>query len=204
MNTIELDQKIIGWLNRNRHTLTPYRGQYIAYNEEGIMSHGNNLDQVLQEARASGRRFLIYIVPSHKCSITLYPVRLRSVSRHEWVPEISVLLKHKSIELQATMLVDSGADFSVISKKAGTDLGYALADGEQTLLAQGIGGTVEYVLRSVELTINEHSFMAPVAWLQEQESNDEMIIGREVVFDKFDIEFKQAEEKIIFKYRESN
>jgi hypothetical protein len=28
-------------------------------------------------------------------------------------------------------------------------------------------------------------------------------LGREVVFDLFDIEFKQAEEKILFKYRQS-
>jgi hypothetical protein len=31
---------------------------------------------------------------------------------------------------------------------------------------------------------------------------DEMIIGREIVFDMFDIEFKQAVEEIIFKKRD--
>jgi hypothetical protein len=30
---------------------------------------------------------------------------------------------------------------------------------------------------------------------------DEILVGREVVFDLFDIEFKQADERIIFKWR---
>jgi hypothetical protein len=95
------------------------------------------------------------------------------------------------------MLVDSGADFSVTSKKAGIYLGFHLADAEHTLLAYGIGGTVEYVLRKVNVLINDIEFMMPVAWLQDNQIN-EMIIGREVVFEKFRIEFIQAEEKIQF------
>jgi len=47
------------------------------------------------------------------------------------------------------MLVDSGAELSLISLKVGQDLGYALADAESTLLAETIGGRVEYVLRNV-------------------------------------------------------
>jgi hypothetical protein len=38
------------------------------------------------------------------------------------------------------MLVDSGAELSLISLKLGQDLGYALADSESTLLAETIGG----------------------------------------------------------------
>ena len=48
--------------------------------------------------------------------------------------------------------------------------------------------------------IDEHEIQTPVAWLQDSGFN-ELIVGREVVFDEFDIEFKQAEEKIIFKKR---
>lgn len=57
------------------------------------------------------------------------------------------------------MLVDSGADFSVILRKLGSDLGYDLADGE-TLLAHGIGGDVDYVLRSIQMTIDGYIFLA--------------------------------------------
>jgi hypothetical protein len=50
------------------------------------------------------------------------------------------------------------------------------------------------------MKINDHIFSAPIAWLQ-NENCEEILLGREVVFDLFDIEFKQAEEKIIFKHR---
>jgi hypothetical protein len=40
----------------------------------------------------------------------------------------------------------------------------------------------------------------PTAWVQNEDVED-LIIGREVIFDAFDIEFKQAEETIFFKKR---
>ncbi len=196
-------QQMLKWLNRNREELKQYAHQYIAYNANGIIAHGQDLRQVLDVAHASGEIFSIYLVPGFTGSIVILPVRLRSVSRHEWLPNYQVNLKHKKFVINTTMLVDSGADFSLISQKAGQDLGYALADGEQVLLAQTVGGTVEYVLRNVEMTIDEHSFMAPVAWLQNN-TTDVMLLGREVVFDKFNIEFRQAEEEIIFSWREES
>ncbi len=112
-------------------------------------------------------------------------------------------LKHQQLEISASMLVDSGADLSVISLKTGQELGLALADAEQTLLAQGVGGTANFVLRSLTMSIDEHVFNLPVAWLQEEVRHiEDMIMGREVVFDKFNIEFRQAEERIIFTWRE--
>jgi len=58
------------------------------------------------------------------------------------------------------MLVDSGADFSLIPEDLGIILGYELAVAETLSQAEG-----------------------------------------EIVFDLFDVEFKQADEKIIFKKR---
>ncbi|MBD2776587.1 retropepsin-like domain-containing protein [Iningainema tapete] len=196
-------QQMLKWLNRNREQLKQYAHQYIAYNANGIIAHGQDLRQVLELAQASGELFTIYLVPGFTGSIIILPIRLRSVSRHEWLPNYQVNLKHKEFVFNTTILVDSGADFSLISHKVGQDLGYALADGEQTLLAQTIGGSVEYVLRNVEMTIDGHSFMAPVAWLQNN-TTDVMLLGREVVFDKFNIEFKQADEQIIFTWREES
>jgi hypothetical protein len=37
----------------------------------------------------------------------------------------------------------------------------------------------------------------PVAWLQDK-NNSDVIIGIEVIFDEFDIEFRQRNENIIF------
>jgi hypothetical protein len=153
---------------------------------------------VFQTAEASGQQFLIYLVPSRRLSLQILPIHFRSVVRHDWQPNYSVKLKHREIEINATMLVDYGAEVSLISFQIGQDLGFALADAESTLLAETMGGTVEYVLRNLEMTIDEHTFIAPVAWLQ----TEQLLLGREVVFDRFNIEFKQADEKNIFTWRD--
>lgn len=192
------------WLNRNRRMLLDlYKNQYVAYNGKGLIAHSENLREVLQLAEASEENFIIYLVPWRTASVQILPIRFRTVTRHDWIPNYEVKLKHRDIEISTPMLVDSGAELSLISLKVGQDLGYALADAESTLLAETIGGRVEYVLRNIEMTIDGHTFIAPTAWLQTQTGGEQLLLGREVVFDKFNIEFRQAEEQIIFTWRES-
>lgn len=192
-------QAMLQWLNRNRQILlNSYKNQYIAYNDNGIIAHSENLKQVLEQANVCQENYLIYLVPKRTASIQILPIHFRSVVRHEWLPNYSVKLKHQEYEIAATMLVDSGAKVSLITHKVGQDLGYALADSESTLLAETIGGKVEYVLRNVEMTIDSHTFIAPVAWLQTDTGGEQLLLGREVVFDRFNIEFRQAEEIIVF------
>ena len=131
--------------------------------------------------------------------VRLLPVRFKHVKRHEWQPKHRVVLKvntSKSLE----MLVDSGADFSLIPRDSGIVLGYELAHAEHLNQAEGIGGSVKYVLRDIEIQLDSYTFTAPVAWMQ-TEAYQDVLLGREVVFDLFDIEFKQADEKIVFKKR---
>ncbi|MGF2036266.1 MAG: retropepsin-like domain-containing protein [Nostoc sp. CmiVER01] len=198
-------QQILKWLNQNRQMLLDlYKNQYIAYNANGLIAHSENLREVIELAEASKQLFVIYLVPRRTASIQILPIRFRTIARHDWQPNYHVKLKHRDIEVFTIMLVDSGAELSLISLKVGQDLGYALADAESTLLAETIGGRVEYVLRNVEMTIDEHSFIATVAWLQTNTGGEQLLLGREVVFDKFNIEFRQADEQIIFTWRGDN
>lgn len=198
----EEGKDMLKWLNRNRWMLLDlYKNQYVAYNANGLIAHHDNLLKVLELAKASGEHFMIYLVPPSVASVQILSIQFRTVVRHSWLPNYQVNLKHGNIEFATTMLVDSGAEVSLIPLKLGQDLGLALADAESTLLADTIGGTVEYVLRNVEMTIDEHSFIAPVAWLQNNAAGEQLLLGREVVFDKFNIEFRQAEEEIIFNWR---
>lgn len=200
----EQAQAILRWLNNNRErVLDLYKDQYIAYNEKGIVAHGEKLQPVLEEAEATHQTFVIYLVPRKHYSIQILPIQFRSVVRHNWQPNYLVKLKHNQIKIKTTMLVDSGAEVSLISYKMGQDLGYQLADAESILVAETIGGNVEYVLRNVELTIDHHQLIAPVAWLQTPTDTEQSLLGREVIFDKFNIEFRQAEEKIIFTWRDN-
>lgn len=198
--------EMLQWLNRNRRMLFKlYPNQYVAYTADKLIAHSENLQEVLTLAKATGEPFLLYLVPRKtSASIRIHPILFRVVTRHDWEPNYHVKLKHKNHEIQAAMLVDSGAELSLISLKVGQDLGYALADAESTLLAETIGGTVEYVLRNLEFTIDGHSFLAQVAWLQQNMEVDQLLLGREVVFDKFNMEFRQADEQIIFTWRGDN
>lgn len=199
----EVAQKMLKWLNQHRQqVLELYKNQYIAYNENGVIAHGEDLQAVLETAKATKQTFLIYLVPPRRQSLQILPIQFRSVVCHEWQPNYSVKLKHNLQEIDATMLVDSGAEVSLISYKIGQDLGYQLADAETKLRAETIGGIVEYVLRNVEITIDNHQIIAPVAWLQTPIEAEQLLLGREVIFDKFNIEFRQADEQIIFTWRE--
>ncbi|MEG4800928.1 retropepsin-like domain-containing protein [Microcoleus sp. ARI1-B5] len=200
----EESSEMLKWLNNNRRMLLDlYRNQYIAYNAQRLIAHSENLREVLDLAKASGESFVIYLVPRQTASIQILPIHFRTVTRHDWQPNYRVKLKHRDLELSTMMLVDSGAELSLISLKVGHDLGYALADAESTLLAETIGGRVNYVLRDVEMTIDGNSFLAPVAWLQKDTGGEQLLLGREVVFDRFNIEFRQADEQITFTWRDN-
>ena len=192
--------RMLQWLNRNLRDLQKYAHQYVAYNGDGIVAVNEDLDRVHEEADASGVIYSIYVVPGFTGSIVILPIYFRTVSRHEWQPNYPVSLHNQEREINSTMLVDSGADFSLISFKVGQNLGFALADSEEILVGQTLGGAVEYVLRRIEFSIDGYQFTAPVAWLQ-NETADIMLLGREDVFDRFNIEFRQAEERIIFTWR---
>jgi hypothetical protein len=194
--------EMLKWFHQNRSILQQkYCNQYIAYNAKGVLAHDQRLEQVLELAQSSGEVFAIYFIPRRTGAIVVLPIRIRSISRHEWLPSYLVQLKHQHVEISVSMVVDSGADFSVISHNMGKNLGLTLAEAEQTLPAQGLGGSADFVLRSLTMTIDRHTFIAPVAWLQDNNCIEE-IMGREVVFDKFNIEFRQAEEQMIFTWRD--
>lgn len=98
------------------------------------------------------------------------------------------------------MLVDSGADITVIPKWTGDDLGLQLAEDEYIEKAEGINGTIDYVIRNLTFDLDGHVFKAPVGWIQ-TEGVEDILMGREVIFDLFDVEFKQKDELILFKRR---
>ncbi len=189
------------WYNANRSQLRKYRGEWIAFTNEGVVAHDKDylklvktIDNILDQYTIDRIFENEFVDP-----VRLLPIRFKNVRHHEWQPKYNVLLKvTRSRSLK--MLVDSGADFSLIPKQLGLDLGYELALGEPMNKAEGIGGSVDYVLRTVEMQLDSHIFNALVAWVQ-TEGCEDIILGREVVFDLFDIEFKQANEKIIFKKR---
>ena len=160
------------WRKANHHKLKKYRGEWIIYTKDGVIAHDSNYRAMTQQ------------------------VDLRQLSPWDYITER--IYENEFVEL----LVDSGSDISLITLGLGEDIGYAISSGEILSSGEGVGGSIQYVLRQVEMRIDDHIFSAPIAWLQ-NEACQEVLLGREVVFDLFDIKFKQAEEKILFKYRQN-
>jgi hypothetical protein len=99
-----------------------------------------------------------------------------------------------------SLLVDSGADVTVITRSEGTFLGMSVQPDEPPLRIRGFKGeTVEGYRRMVELQIAGRTFEAPVFWTDSDEVST--VLGREVVFDLFDIDIRQADQRVIFWWR---
>jgi hypothetical protein len=194
--------EITKWTIQNRDLLNrKYPNQYVACSLKGVLAHGDNLDLVLATASQSGEYFLIHWVTKKTSSIQILAIKFHVLARESWEPLYPVMLKHKEHQIDTEMIVDSGADVSLISLDLGTNLGFKLAESEVKLGADGVGGRVEYVLRDIRMTVAEYDFSAPVAWLQTKIDPTPLLLGREVVFDLFNIEFRQADAEILFTWR---
>jgi Aspartyl protease len=128
-------------------------------------------------------------------------VKFYGLAEDEWEPLYPVTLTCESNSEEILMIVDSGAQLSLISREVGDSLGFEVSRGEPITVGQGVGGEVQYVKRIIDLTIDGLTFKAPVAWLLTEIANAPLLLGREIVFDLFDIKFIQAEERIEFEWR---
>ncbi|MFN5513852.1 MAG: DUF5678 domain-containing protein [Cyanobacteriota bacterium] len=189
------------WYQKNKNHLRQYRGQWIAYDVNGIIAHDPDYAQLIKAIPANAQGYLIEKIDKTEFfePLKFYPVRFGTIKKHEWQPKYPVILSFEQ-NRALNILIDSGADISLIPYQLGVDLGYHKLPEEINNQGESVGGIVEYLLRNINMEINGNRFSAPVAWLQTMDC-DEILIGREVVFDLFDIEFKQAEERIMFKWR---
>jgi Aspartyl protease len=189
------------WLYDNYPKLGRFKGQYIAHNEKGIIASNFDILLLLKEVKPLNIPHYICYIPQDFEKYQINMLKLLPVNKNEWKPVYPVKLQlgeHPPLQLE--MLVDSGADISVIPYDTGIALGLQSVEGEIFEQAAGIGGVISYALRKITLEIDGFPVLCPIAWIQNQYTRD-LILGREVVFDVFDIEFKQKDEEIIFKKR---
>ncbi|MBR8826964.1 MAG: retropepsin-like domain-containing protein [Gomphosphaeria aponina SAG 52.96 = DSM 107014] len=137
-------------------------------------------------------------VPRSMNQVFIPTLKIRSLRESLWMPMYSVNLRTSHNEIKdCQMLIDSGADISLITLQMGQELGLTRSEEEELLFARGIGGEIGYVLRRIQIMIDQKLISAAVAWCQDESIND-LIIGRKDVFDAFDIEFRQGERRIQF------
>lgn len=189
------------WIIKNRTLLSKYKCKYVAITDR-IIASGDHLATVSKIAEERSKDYVLYYVSKNINKVKIYPIHVKTISVHEWQPLYKIELVSMGNEVfREEALIDSGADISCFPYQVGLDLGFQKYPQEIPLKACGIGGEIDYFQRQGKITIDDHQLDIPVAWIQD-EGEMELIIGRAVVFDYFDITFKQSEEKIEFYWKE--
>lgn len=190
------------WIKANRAELKKYKGEWIAFTKEGVLFHDKKGATTLQLANDSGADFVLRYVHPYEFShvVRILPIRIKSLKKHDWVPFYDIKVGTKKLKTSVQFLVDSGADITVIPYFLGKSLGLTLSESERPLQAEGVNGRIDYVVRYLYFDIDGFQLEAPVGWIQ-TDAVDDILLGREVIFDFFDVEFKQKDEEILFKKR---
>lgn len=104
-------------------------------------------------------------------------------------PNALVEISNGTIKKPYDMLVDSGADVSLITKKVGEELGLEIISEREIDSLKGIGGEIPVVYKYLYFIIGDYTVRAKVGWAM---TNDiPLVLGREDIFDTFRVEFLQ-------------
>jgi len=105
------------------------------------------------------------------------------------------LPRYESEWIAEYFYVDSGADYTLIPYRMGRFLGLErIASGIREM--GGIGGVIAIRFAIVPMMIEAHQFNCTIAWAQIDRVP--LLLGREDVFENFDITFQQRNKKTIF------
>jgi len=114
-------------------------------------------------------------------------------------PIIPVALVGAKQIVRTSMLLDSGADLSMIPYSVGEALDLEL-NMENRSEVQGIGeGSVPYILSRVKIQFGEVEALVRIGWALIEEIP--LILGRLDLFKEFSVEFREFENKIVLKHR---
>jgi hypothetical protein len=95
--------------------------------------------------------------------------------------------------------VDSGADYTLIPYRMGRFLGLEKIASEIREMG-GIGEVIAVRFALVPMRIETYQFDCIVAWAQIERVP--LLLGRERVFDRFNITFQQRSKKTLFEWQE--
>jgi Aspartyl protease len=200
--TPEDTQAITRWRTQNDRMLRErYPYHYLACGKDELLAAGTNLKSVEEAAQATGKPYILDWIPARVGDVCFWWVKFYGIKNNEpWNPLYPVKIAHNDRHQNVYMVVDSGSEVSLIDRELGYLLGLTLLPEEVLQTGEGVGGEIQYVNRSLNFTIDGRAFKAPVAWLISDVAAP-LLLGREVVFDLFDIKFVQAEKRIEFEWR---
>ncbi len=178
-----------------------YKGKIIAVVDYKIYDFADSYEELAERLKDKSIQYYTFHVPKNIGSVRILSLKIKSLKNNLWIPTYPVYFPTLDKKGgKEAFLVDSGADISLVTYAFGKRLGFERTTQDVVLRAQGVGSTIEYLMKKVTITIEGITFDNHFAWVQDERIED-MILGREIVFDRFDITFKQAEESVIFEPR---
>jgi hypothetical protein len=105
------------------------------------------------------------------------------------------LLKSGNEWIAEYFYVDSGADYTLIPYRMGRFLGLERIASEVKEIG-GVGGVIGARFAVVPMKMEEYRFDCTIAWAQIERVP--FLLGREDIFEHFDITFQQRNKKTIF------
>ena len=113
-------------------------------------------------------------------------------------PSARVVFYSKNVKIETELLVDPGADITLIPKTFGQYLGLKRKGVEKLKRLFGVGkGGVPVLFRDINIIIGKYVIKAKIAWIQD--NSNILLLGRYNVFDEFNIEFRQKDRITVFK-----
>jgi len=98
------------------------------------------------------------------------------------------------------MLVDSGADYTLLPKSIDEFIGLRKDIADHLYHSGGVGGgKIWVVMRRLKMRLGDYEFMADVGWAHSD--NVPLLLGRADVFERFEVHFKQHEKVTEFHWR---
>jgi gag-polyprotein putative aspartyl protease len=191
------------WEDIIRKNPSAYEGKFIIHNDTEIFFVHENMLEAEMFLKKNNADYLkglgVFLVPHHFGMIRLRLLKIRSLMTGEWTPiHLVNFILDDGTESPVEMIVDSGADITYLPKKVGSRLGLVRSPHDLVFEARSVGSTISYVYRQMSVNINGITLTIKIIWGQDDQGEDEALLGRLDVFDRFDVLFSQKKRKVIF------
>lgn len=190
------------YIDKIRLNFEIYKKKVIVHNDKDILFVASNFIEANQWGRNNygieWDKLHYFYVPSKFNKLRILTLKIKNLLIKEWMPNFPVKFWGEGDQpIEMEMLVDSGADITVLSYQSGIDIGFRRSLGDKIEQAEGVGGDVPYIVKQINVEIAQHFLLITVGWCLD-ESIDDMLLGRQDVFDFFNVEFQQTAGQIIF------
>lgn len=197
------EQKKEYWTDIIRKNPSAYESKFIIHNDTEIFFVHEDMIEAENFLKKNDADYLkglgVFLVPRHFGAVRLRLLKIRSLMTGEWTPThvVNFTLVDGS-ESPVEMIIDSGADITYLPKKVGERLGLVRSPQDLLFEARSVGSVVPCVFRQMKVNIDGIMLTIRIIWGQDEQGEEEALLGRLDVFDRFDVLFSQKKRKVIF------